>query len=255
MRARAAERGEPAPSPARTDLDAIAPLLACAVVQAEDRDFFAHDGVVWSRLRAATFRWLGGDSSRGGSTITQQLAKNLYLSERRTAGRKLREALLARRLEHALDKRRILELYLNTIELGDGVWGVGDAAHRYFGRGAGELDAFEASFLASLIAAPRQPLTGKNRRRAFDVQRRVLDGLYLGGLVDGAAWRAGLARAIVTHARLLDGASLEAALAPTEKRGERIPLPGEEQTLVPPAQMFDERCGTPRIARRFAGSR
>ena len=164
-------------------LDQVSPLLGCAVVKAEDRGFFLHGGLLTKSFVEAAAAILRGARAAGGSTLTQQLARNLYLSPERSLWRKLREALIARALEKELGKPRILELYLDSVEWGDGVWGAGPAAERWFHKPAAELDAFEASFLASLLAAPREPLTGQNARRAAAVQRRVLIQLYQSGLV------------------------------------------------------------------------
>jgi monofunctional biosynthetic peptidoglycan transglycosylase len=166
-----------------TPLEEVSPILACAVVK-EDRGFFHHDGFEWSRLRAA----VSGGSRVGGSTITQQLAKNLFFGPEPTLHRKLREAFATRALERALSKRRILALYLNVIELGDGVWGIGDGARRLFGVSPPQLGAFEATLLAGLIAAPRAPLQGTNLDRLERVQGELLQQLCFSGLIDQNVW-------------------------------------------------------------------
>src|SRR5262245_61991153 len=113
--------------------ESISPMLRRAVLIAEDDAFFSHDGLDWNEIRSAARKNLAaGRIVRGGSTITQQLAKNLYLGASRTPARKIKEAILAGRLEHALSKRRIFELYLNLIEWGDGIFGAEAAAQRYF---------------------------------------------------------------------------------------------------------------------------
>ena len=132
-------------------LDRIAQHLRQAVLVAEDDKFFTHDGFDWAGIRDAARRDLVAHKAvRGGSTITQQLAKNLWLESSRTPWRKLEEMFLAIRLERALTKRRILELYLNTIEWGDGVYGIDAAARHWFGVGAGSLDAGQAVRLAAV---------------------------------------------------------------------------------------------------------
>ncbi len=137
-------------------LDHIAHHLREAVLVAEDDKFFTHDGFDWAGIRDAARRDLTAHKMvRGGSTITQQLAKNLWLESSRTPWRKLEEMLLAVRLERALTKRRILELYLNTIEWGDGVYGIDAAARHWFGVGAGSLDAGQSVRLAAVIINPR----------------------------------------------------------------------------------------------------
>ena len=111
---------------------------------------------------------------RGASTITQQLAKNLYLSESRDPVRKLRELLITRRLETALSKRRILEIYLNSIEWGDGIFGCEAAARTYFHKGAAELDEREAALLAGAIINPRVHNPGRPTRRLLRRQQIIM---------------------------------------------------------------------------------
>lgn len=138
-------------------LDRIARHLREAVLVAEDDKFFTHDGFDWAGIRDAARRDLVAHKAvRGGSTITQQLAKNLWLESSRTPWRKLEEMFLAIRLERALTKRRILELYLNTIEWGDGIYGIDAAARHWFGVSAGSLDAGQSVRLAAVIINPRR---------------------------------------------------------------------------------------------------
>jgi monofunctional biosynthetic peptidoglycan transglycosylase len=121
--------------------------------------------------------WKSGKVTHGGSTITQQLAKNLYLSPSRNPLRKLKEAVTAYRLEHALSKDRILELYLNVAELGNGVWGAEAASRRYYRRGAGRLSESQAAALAATLPFPRlsnpayRPV--RMRRRQEIILRRL----------------------------------------------------------------------------------
>ena len=134
----------------------ISPVLVRAVLAAEDAAFFSHDGVDYDELRISFERNFElGEFSRGASTITQQLAKNLYLSPSRNPYRKISELMIARRLEAELSKTRILELYLNLIEWGDGIWGAEAAAQRYFGIPASDLSAEQAALLAGAIINPR----------------------------------------------------------------------------------------------------
>ena len=152
--------------------------LRRAVLVAEDAAFFEHDGVDLKELRASLeANWEEGRFTRGASTITQQLAKNLYLSPSRNPIRKLKELMITRRLEAALTKRRILEIYLNVIEWGDGIFGAEAAARAYFGRSAAELSPDEAALLAGAIINPRQhnPAhpTARLRRRQEIIARRM----------------------------------------------------------------------------------
>jgi monofunctional biosynthetic peptidoglycan transglycosylase len=130
--------------------------LKRAVLVAEDDAFWQHEGVDFEQLQESLeIDWAHGRLVRGGSTITQQLAKNLYLSPSRNPVRKLRELIIARRLEAELPKARIFELYLNVIEWGDGVYGAEAAARTYFHTSAAALGAPEAALLAGAIVNPR----------------------------------------------------------------------------------------------------
>lgn len=158
--------------------DHIAPLLRRAVLVAEDDAFYRHGGLDWNELRAAARRNIEEHRVvRGGSTITQQLAKNLFLGDRRTVMRKLEEVFLALRMEHALSKLRIFELYLNLIEWGDGVFGAEAAARHWFGVSASELTPRQAVLLAAVIINPRRysPLQPSRRieRRARLIASRL----------------------------------------------------------------------------------
>lgn len=151
--------------------EAISPHLRRAVVASEDSGFVGHFGVDWAAIEAArarNARRLASMTSRhgdgqvrparlaGGSTITQQLAKNLLLSGERTLWRKGQELLLTWMLEALLDKRRILELYLNVVEWGEGVFGAEAAAQHYFRKPAARLTPQEAAQLAVLLPAPKR---------------------------------------------------------------------------------------------------
>jgi monofunctional biosynthetic peptidoglycan transglycosylase len=135
----------------------ISPDLQRAVILAEDVSFYRHEGFDWEGIRQAALRNVErGSLSRGGSTITQQLAKNLYLSGRKTLLRKAREALIARALEHHLTKKRILELYLNVAEWGHDLYGAEAAARHYFNKPALDLTPEEAALLAAMLPSPQK---------------------------------------------------------------------------------------------------
>ncbi len=135
--------------------DQISPSLKRAVLVAEDIDFFTHGGFSFPEIKDAVDQSLKeGVRLRGASTITQQLAKNLWLSSKRSLIRKLREAAITLELEHYLGKRRILELYLNVVQFGPGVYGADAAAKRYFGKTALELTDHEAAELAAGLSRP-----------------------------------------------------------------------------------------------------
>lgn len=151
-------------------LSRISPHLRHAVVVAEDASFFIHDGFDWEGIKeAAKYNIEAGELKRGGSTITQQLAKNLYLSSERSLLRKAREALITHHLEQHLPKNRILELYLNVAEWGQGIYGAEAAARHHFGKPSLELTVDEAAWLAAILPSPRRydPL----RKTTFLTQR------------------------------------------------------------------------------------
>ena len=154
----------------------ISPNLKRAVVVAEDIGFFSHRGFEPAELRNAVERALeDGTMPRGASTITQQLAKNLWLSPSRNPVRKVKEAVLTWQLEHHLTKRRILELYLNVAEFGPGVYGAEAAGRRYFGKSAADLNEDEAAQLAAALPNPRvwhPGATGPGYRRYVDTIKR-----------------------------------------------------------------------------------
>lgn len=156
----------------------ISPHLKRAVLVAEDAAFWQHEGIDLVELqKSIETDWARGELVRGASTITQQLAKNLYLSPTRSPVRKLRELVIARRLEAELPKVRILELYLNVVEWGDGVWGVEAAAQQYFHSSAAALGPEESALLAGALVNPRllnpaQP-TPRLRRRQQLILRRM----------------------------------------------------------------------------------
>jgi len=174
----------------------ISPLLRRAVLIAEDDAFFSHDGFDWDEMRqAARTNLRRGRVVRGGSTITQQLAKNLYLSEERSLLRKLKEMILAVRIERALNKRRIFELYLNLIEWGDGIYGAEAAARRHFGVSAAELDARQAALLAAVIINPRRYSPEAPGRRIERRMRLILSRMHRRGFITEHEYRVALGEA------------------------------------------------------------
>jgi monofunctional biosynthetic peptidoglycan transglycosylase len=136
-------------------LSRISRHLQRAVIVAEDASFYEHGGFDWEGIKEAARRDLElGRFSRGGSTITQQLAKNLYLSGEKTLLRKANEVLITLSLEQHLKKHRILELYLNFAEWGHGIYGAEAAARHHFGKSASDLTKEEASLLAAILPSP-----------------------------------------------------------------------------------------------------
>ena len=163
--------------------EGIARSLKRAVVASEDMGFFDHRGFALDEIEAALRDTLeDGKPLRGASTITQQLAKNLYLSPSRHPWRKAKEAVITVQLERALDKRRILELYLNVAQFGPGIFGAEAAAQRYFGRPAAQLDSQQAAALAAGLPNPDRWHPGATSER---YQRRVR---RIAARVRQAAW-------------------------------------------------------------------
>lgn len=157
-----AQNPDTEPNRAWVPLEEIAPALQHAVIVSEDASFYSHDGFDWEGIKEAALRNVeAGKLTRGGSTLTQQLAKNLYLSSDKTLLRKANEVLITYAIERYLTKKRILELYLNVVEWGKGVYGAEAAARHHFGKHAGDLNPEEAALLAAILPSPRtyDPLT------------------------------------------------------------------------------------------------
>src|SRR5258706_10738768 len=156
----------------------ISPNLKRAVLVAEDAGFWGHEGIDIVEIRKSLETdWEKGTFLRGASTVTQQLAKNLYLSPSRNPFRKLRELIITRRLEHELSKTRIFELYLNEIEWGDGIYGADAAARTYFGTPASAVGPEEAALMAGAIVNPRllniSHPNGRLRNRQHIIRARM----------------------------------------------------------------------------------
>lgn len=153
----------------------ISPYLRRAVLVAEDDQFYEHEGVDIEAMKTALERdWKRKKITHGGSTITQQLAKNLYLSPSRNPIRKVREYLVARALEKHLEKKRILEIYLNVVEFGETVYGAEAASRQYFKKSASRLTPREAALLAGALPNPRVMDPAKPNKRLRARQRMIL---------------------------------------------------------------------------------
>jgi monofunctional biosynthetic peptidoglycan transglycosylase len=153
----------------------ISPNLKRAVLVAEDSGFWQHEGIDFEQMKESMEINIERlEFARGGSTITQQLAKNLYLSPSKNPIRKVREILIARRLEAELPKQRILELYLNLIEWGDGIFGCEAAAQAYFGKSASDLTIEEAALMAGAIINPREHNPARPTKRLLRRQQIIL---------------------------------------------------------------------------------
>ncbi len=164
----------------RVPLSRISPYLIQAVLIAEDDKFFEHEGFDWESMRKALDANIKKNRVlRGGSTITQQLAKNLFLSSEQSIWRKLREAAIAWKLENELSKKRILELYLNVIDWGNGIYGAEAAARSYFNRPASGLTLGQAIRLASVVPNPHRLSALDNATARMNRKRSIIAGRML----------------------------------------------------------------------------
>jgi penicillin-binding protein 1A len=180
-------------------LDEIDPIVACTFVWAEDWRFFRHSGIDKNALKwAIAQNWRERAWRYGASTIPMQLARNLFLSRRRTPSRKAIEMVLARRLGAGYERRRLLELYLNSTELAPCVYGVDAAAQHYFGHGAELMDAAEASFLAAMLPRPQHPPGSRSndRRQLVDRQQQLISHLARAGLMSRGQTRVARAQVV-----------------------------------------------------------
>jgi monofunctional biosynthetic peptidoglycan transglycosylase len=163
-------------------LDDVSERIVQAVVMGEDASFYSHHGFDFYEIKESIRKNIErGRFARGASTITQQLAKNLFLSTERSLSRKLKEAILTYRLEQDLSKDRILEIYLNVIEWGESIYGVEAAARIYFGKRASQLDAAESALLAAMIPNPRRLHPSKNMDALKVRQERILGWMKMAG--------------------------------------------------------------------------
>lgn len=172
-------------------ISSVPSSLKKAVVAAEDANFYSHGGVDHEAIREALKADLRqGRFVRGGSTITQQVAKNLFLSREKTISRKLKEYVLARRIDEALSKNRILELYLNVVELGPMVYGVGHASRYYFGKAPQDLSVRESAFLAAMLPGPRIYNPYRNFGRVVRRSDRILRRMFAARMISEEEYRA-----------------------------------------------------------------
>ncbi len=169
------------------ELSKISPYLIQSVIMAEDPNFLIHKGFYWEEMWNSLLANIREKRIvRGGSSITQQLAKNLFLSPSRSVSRKIREAVIAYKLENTLTKARILELYVNVIEWGENIYGAEEASIYYFNKSASELRLSEAILLASCITNPRalSPFDNSNDY-LVSRRRRILTSLWIHGWISG----------------------------------------------------------------------
>jgi monofunctional glycosyltransferase len=165
-------------------LSQISPYAVKAVIIAEDDKFWSHEGFDFEAMQKALEKDIEKKTFKaGGSTISQQLAKNLYLSPAKNPIRKIKEAILTWRIEQQLSKRRIMELYLNVAEWGDGLFGIGAAARKYYGKSAAELSAHEAATLAAALPNPRRFRPDGSSRYAANRADRIYQIMVRRGIV------------------------------------------------------------------------
>jgi monofunctional biosynthetic peptidoglycan transglycosylase len=165
-------------------LSRVSPYVMKAVIIAEDDKFWSHEGFDFEAMQKALEKDIKKKKFKaGGSTISQQLAKNLYLSPSKNPIRKLKEAILTWRLERNLSKRRIMELYLNVAEWGDGIYGIEAAARKHYGKSAAGLTAREASVLAAVIPNPRRYRTDGTSRYVGNQSERIYQIMVRRGIV------------------------------------------------------------------------
>jgi penicillin-binding protein 1A len=174
-------------------LKEVPATLPQAVIATEDRHFYGHFGLDLIGLARATFVNLrAGHVVQGGSTITQQLAKNLFLTPERSVKRKIQELLMALWLEHKFDKDQILTLYLNRVYLGSGTWGVDAAARRYFDLPATQINLYQSALLAGLLKAPSRYNPQNDPEQSLNRTTQVLTNMVNAGFITPAAAQAAL---------------------------------------------------------------
>ncbi|MGE5189077.1 MAG: monofunctional biosynthetic peptidoglycan transglycosylase [Gemmatimonadota bacterium] len=177
-----------------TPIGAIPSSMRKAVVAAEDANFYSHDGVDYDAMKAALKTDIEKRRfARGGSTITQQLAKNVFLSREKTISRKIKEVVLAWRIDDTLSKSRILELYLNVVELGPMVFGVGHASQYYFGKAPSALTIRESAFLAAMLPGPRIYDPYRKMGRVMRRSDTILRHMFAARMIAEEEYRAALA--------------------------------------------------------------
>jgi penicillin-binding protein 1A len=214
-------------------VDSMPPLVVDAFISAEDKNFYRHNGldyigILRAGLNYVDYKFFGGSSLQGASTITQQVAKNFLLSNDRTFDRKIREMVLARKIERTFSKARILELYLNEIYLGNRSYGVAAAALNYFGKPLDELTLAEAAYLAALPKAPNNYDPVDDREEAIGRRNWVVDRMRANGYVERAeAQQAQSADLVVTNVRFGVQAP-EAEYFAEEVRRALIAMAGEQ---------------------------
>jgi monofunctional biosynthetic peptidoglycan transglycosylase len=158
-------------------LNDIGAELQAAIILSEDWAFYKHSGVDLRQLKQAIGEYLSGGRKRGASTITQQLVKNLYLTPEKSFSRKIKEVILSLMVERKLSKNKILEIYLNIIHLGKGIYGVGEGAKFYFKKDAKNLSAREGAFLAMLLPNPLRYSVSYDKKNLTPYGRKIINSI------------------------------------------------------------------------------
>ncbi len=212
-------------------LSKISPELRTAVLISEDDTFFGHSGINITELKKAFQENLEKKRyARGASTITMQVVKNAFLTQQKTLTRKIKEILLAKKIEKIWSKQKIFEYYLNIAEWGHNIYGAEAAARYYFNKPASQLDLAEASLLAGMLPNPKILNPFKNWNRVKNRQQRVLR--------------------LMRNARLITDQEFENLLSQTiYLRGSAPKF--EEQPMIPDVSIFDEALKDPRIPKEF----
>lgn len=217
-----------------TALKDIPDYLQQSVLVAEDFNFYHHQGFDWFEVWEAVKKDIEKRRfTRGASTISQQLAKNLFLSREKTLNRKIKELILTRRLENTLSKERILELYLNVVELGPMVYSVGHGSNHYFGRSPAELTLRESTFLVAMLPGPKVYNPSRKIGRVMDRSDHILGILVRAGKITEDDYQAALEEIPVPRGvdmdHILKLFRERAALSPPlVESGDRSPVIGDQ---------------------------
>lgn len=237
-----------------TPISAVPAALKKAVIASEDARFYSHEGVDYKALEEALKTDIRkGRFARGGSTITQQVAKNVFLSREKTITRKIEEIILAWRIDDALAKSRILELYLNVAELGPMVYGVGHAARYYFGKPPAALSLRECAFLASMLPGPKVYNPYRKLGRVMRRSDRILRRMFAARMITEDEYRDALAE--VPNLAGLERKVEKTMAAPPPEEKSPVPVPESGPGVLdqgsgpgpqtPPAEGAEEREATP----------
>ena len=186
------------------DIERVPTHLVQAVVATEDQRFYRHSGIDYvGTLRALIHNLFAGETVQGGSTVTQQLAKNVFLTHDRTYKRKIKEMLIAKKIERNYTKNEIMEMYLNNIYFGEGAWGIKRAAEIYFGKEVDRLTLEESALLTGMIKAPSTLNPFKDFQKAMKRRDRVLDRMAVMGFITDKEKKAAMEKEIVLEGKRL----------------------------------------------------